>query len=430
MKDNYKYILDKSYSKKTSKILNQFWAGFIIYTTSYMLDVSGVTFSYIGYNILYLEILGLAIFIIPAIRLIRFKIQNTYLKNLYIIYYAWLFFIIIRGFSFNYLYLRATFTDAYFGIFLYLVPLILLFPKDIVYLKKVITVILILSVIYILCDMVFIKALLTSNSDSEEGKTIIEYFSKILAIPSGFILLTLSYHNDKRKFRAIVGKLWVLFVIFITFLFAVIRARRGLIFMSLNILFFTYIIYNYVHKSNLFFKFFPLLIIFFVSIYAINVYNEKKPGMFGLITERLNEDTRSLVENFFYLDMNKKDWVIGKGIEGSYFCPTSDTEDSIRKVIETDYLQIILKGGIISLGLLLLITVPAIFKGLFYSKNILSKAAAIWILLWLIDLYPATVTTFTLNYILVWISVGICYSKEIRCMPEEIVKEQFQYKIF
>ena len=228
-----------------------------------------------------------------------------------------------------------------------------------------------------------------------------------------------------------MGKLWVLFIIILTFLLAAIRARRGLMFMSANILVFTYIIYNYAHKTNLFFKFFPLLVVFFVSVYAVSVFSEKsRSGAFSLITQRLNEDTRSDVVDYFYLDMSKKDWIAGKGIDGMYWCPTGATVDGYRAVIETDYLQIMLKGGMISLGLLFLIAIPAVFLGLFYSKNILSKAAAAWILLWILALFPATVTTFSLNYLLVWISIGICYSKEIRNMPEEKVKEHFQYKIF
>lgn len=71
--------------------------------------------------------------------------------------------------------------------------------------------------------------------------------------------------------------------------------------------------------------------------------------------------------------MDTKDWIIGKGVVGEYYCPTGATEDGYRQVIETDYLQIILKGGIISLGLLFLIAIPAIFKGLFYSKIYFQK---------------------------------------------------------
>lgn len=424
MSINRKYLPVNTFNKKTSKALNLFWAGFIIYTTCYTLMISGV----VSPKISYLQLLGLLIFIIPAIHLIRFRIEDTYLRNIYIIYCGWLAYIVARGFSFNQKYLFDTLSDGSSGIFLYLAPLILLFPKDLIYLKKVIKVILILSVFYILCDIVFIRALLAH--DSENGQTIIEYFSKILGIPCGFILLNIVYHVDKRKSRALYGKLWLLFVIGLTFLLALIRARRGLLFMSANILLFTYIIYNYAHRSNLFFKFFPLLLIFFLFMYAINVSNEKRGGAFSLITQRMNEDTRSDVEMYFSLDMQKKDWIIGKGIKGLYYCPTGVSEDVYRGVIETDYEQIILKGGIISLGLLILITVPAVFKGLFYSKNILSKAAAIWILLWLLALYPANVTTFYLNYLLVWISIGICYSKEIRNMPEDSVKKYFQYKLF
>jgi hypothetical protein len=96
-----------------------------------------------------------------------------------------------------------------------------------------------------------------------------------------------------------------------------------------------------------------------------------------------------------------------------------------RRGIETDYLTIILKGGIISLGLMLLIVIPAIIKGLFQSKNLISKAAAIWIFFYLIDLYPSPVTAFSLNYLLVWISVGICYSKEMRGLSDIKIKEIF-----
>ena len=389
-----------------------------------MLMISGV----VSAKITYLQLLAVVIFMIPTIRLIRFKIENAYLRTLYIIYCGWMFYIVMRGFTFNRQYLFDSFVEAYSGIFLYLAPLILLFPKDLIYLKKVIKVILVLSIIFLLCAVIFRNALLTA--ESENGQTIVEYFTKIMSIPCGFILLTIVYNTDKRRWWTLLGKLYVLCIIILTFLLAVIRARRGLAFMAANILFFTYIIYNYSHRINLFFKVFPLLILFFVSAYSITVLSENNKGIFTKIAARLDEDSRSNVEEYFYLDLNKKEWLIGKGIDGMYYCPTGATEDGYRGVIETDYLEIILKGGIISLGLLLLITIPAVFLGLFYSKNILSKAAASWILLWMLALYPATVTTFSLNYLLVWISIGICYSKKIRNMPEEIVKELFQYKIF
>ncbi len=410
--------------KKTGKAWNQFWLGFMIYTISYTLIQTGVVLS----KIVYFQLLGVILFTIPATRLIKFEIKNQYLKNVYTIYLLWLLFVVLRGFSIKKEYLFNTLTDGSSGIFLYLAPLILLFPMNLLYLKKVVNTALILSVVFLFCDVIFIRSLLTS--DSENGQSVIEYFSKFFEVSCGFILLIITYHNTKKKHRDLPGKIWVLFVLALTTLFALVRARRGLIFMSLNVFICAYIIFNYANRSNVFFKVFPIVVLLFLAMYGIKLSTETNKGPFKLIAQRLNEDSRSEVEDYFYLDLDRKDWIIGKGIAGMFYCPTGATEDGYRDGIETDYLTIILKGGVVSLGLLLLIAVPAILKGLFYSKNILSKACATWILLWMISLYPATVTTFSLNYLLVWISIGICYSKEMRNIPEDVMKKYFQYKIF
>jgi hypothetical protein len=197
--------------------------------------------------------------------------------------------------------------------------------------------------------------------------------------------------------------------------------------MSLNIFIIAFIIYFYNQKFKFTILAFLMLIITVIYWQGSKIYNENKNGLFSYMTERLDEGstaTRDGVEASFYKDMTIQDWIIGKGINGSYYCPDIDESD-YRTGIETDYLSIILKGGIISLGLLLLITIPAIFKGIFYSRNILSKASGIWILFYLFDLYPAPVTDFTLNYLLVWVSIGICYSKSIRNIPERTLVKTF-----
>ena len=65
-----------------------------------------------------------------------------------------------------------------------------------------------------------------------------------------------------------------------------------------------------------------------------------------------------------------------------------------------------------------MITIPAAIKGTF--KTYFQKEYG-----FVLDngSYPATVTTFTLNYLIVWICVGICYSGVIRNMPEECQKD-------
>jgi hypothetical protein len=231
-------------------------------------------------------------------------------------------------------------------------------------------------------------------------------------------MLTYAYHPNRRKFLALL-------VIAVSAGFAILRARRALLFMTISPLVISYMLYLYAGKRKFLIVLFSLFIGTFLFFYGVKVYNENKYGAFSLITERMYENTRSKVEDYFYQDMSTQDWIIGKGINGQYFCPGIDLGNltGYRSMIETDYLNIILKGGIISLVLLFLIAMPAIVKGLFYSKNLLSKAAAVWILLWLMELYPANVNSFSLNHLLVWISIGICYSKDIRNTPESTVVE-------
>src|SRR5207244_9681 len=96
-------------------------------------------------------------------------------------------------------------------------------------------------------------------------------------------------------------------------------------------------------------------------------------SMFSSLKTRGLQNTRISVEDCFYSSLTRKEWIIGGGINGQYYCPNMDENDDtgFRTVIETDFLNIILKGGIISLSLVLLIAVPAFIKGVFYSNNIL-----------------------------------------------------------
>ena len=166
--------------------------------------------------------------------------------------------------------------------------------------------------------------------------------------------------------------------------------------------------------------YFTLLLTLLGFLYAFQLYKPTDNKIFGFLLEKGDEDTRTGIELYFYDDMKSKDWIVGRGIEGQYFCPDieEDQVTNYRKNIETGYLQTILKGGLISLGLFLLIALPAVIKGVFFSKNIFSKAAGIWVLLSIINSYPTIVNGFTLEYLLVWFSIGICYSSKIRQMSE------------
>ncbi len=415
MPENPEILLDTGFDKALDKTFNIFWIGFVIYSASFALSTT-TTVNYIICQVF--QIFGLILLVPASIKLIQWKFDSTYLKTVFIIYCCWLLIVIFRGFIFNYGSLKFMLFDAEFGLFRYFVPLILLFPKNLVYYKKLFKAIVILGLVFIFYDIVFRGNLLDLNYTNNNTKFTFEYFAKILSIPVGFLVLTYSYHPIRRK-------LFALFIIAVSAGFAIFRARRALLFMTVSPLFFSYLLYLYRGKRKILIIIYSIFIGAFLLFYGIKVYNDNRRGMFALITERIYENTRSGIESNFYQDMTTRDWIIGKGINGQYYSPGTDigNTSNYRGMIETDYLNIILKGGIISLVLLFLIAIPAIVKWLFYSKNLLSKAAAFWILIWLMELYPANVNSFSLNHLLVWISIGICYSKEIRNTSESVLVE-------
>jgi hypothetical protein len=170
-----------------------------------------------------------------------------------------------------------------------------------------------------------------------------------------------------------------------------------------------------------------MILILFLGMYGAYIYKSQKKGTFRLLSSRLYEDTRSGVVENFYRDMQTMDWILGKGISGEYFCPGIDEGHRVtvyREVIETGYLQIILKRGIVSIVLFSFLAIPALFRGLFRSRNLLCKASALWILWYLINTYAATYHYLNITYLLVWLSIGICLDIEIRYKTDaEIINE-------
>jgi len=356
--------------------------------------------------------------------LVSFKVENSYVYTLYILYGLWFLFIFVSSIQsfFDKESLLYFLLNPLYGGILYFAPAIFLFPKKPIFYKKAFDAVMVFCFIYFFYDFISIRYLMSLDQHNVANIDRVET-SFDLGISCGFILLTYKYHSTKRKLLAIATIVLILF-------FAIVRARRGLIVMTSGVILMSYLQYLFYSKKKILIFYSTILLITLGSLYAASIYDIKANRIFSFIAERGDEDTRTGVELYFYADMKPLDWTIGRGVDGKYYCPNieEDALTNYRSVIETGYLQIILKGGLISLILLLLITIPAIVKGIFYSNNMLSKAAGIWIFLALTSLYPATVDTFSMRYLLVWISVGICYSKEIRNIPDEVLKEYFLQK--
>lgn len=412
--------LSKSESNpSTSVAWNFFWVGFVIYSISNACPGIDIPVKYLQAA----QIVGIFLFLPSGIYLIHWSFENIYLKVLFSVYMLWSFVTMVRGFTFDYYSLKNLFFYAAFSIFIYFAPFILVFKDSLVNIRKLFSVIVILNLFFLLYVILYRQIIIHGVSGFYRLPTeITERVTHFLSLPAAFILLTYVYHKQKKIFFSV-------FILLFTFLIVSIRARRGLMFMTLCFMLFSYVMFYFTNKGKILKILLSVALLCFVVFYAFVTYSKNQSGTFGLITNRIDEDTRKGVERYFWADMSKTDLVFGRGINGKYYCPGIDelvgSVTVQRSVIESGYLQIVLKGGFLSLGLYLLITIPAIFFGLFYSKNVLTKASAVWIFLYTIFLYPTYVNIFSLTYLIIWISVGICYSDAIRSKSNEEIMALF-----
>ncbi|WP_299435569.1 hypothetical protein [uncultured Maribacter sp.] len=321
----------------------------------------------------------------------------------------------------DYIFIKKFLFSPFLGGFVYFTPLVVLSKKPPAFYKILFKLIVALGFLHLLLSIISIDILLDANNI--KARDTFEIYVKVLAIPSGYILMTANYHKITKKTIAFL-------TLGTTLLLSIYLARRGLMFISGCTFIFSYYLYILRKKKQILTIIFTGLMSFtFLGLGLISFGNINNSKFFEKAKERIGEDTRTGVEEYYYADMEFKDYVIGRGMSGLIAAPgeiDGETDHpGYREGIETDYLNIILKGGVISLGLLLLIAIPAMINCFFFSNNSLSKAAGFWILLWLISLYPSTVTNFTLHYILVWISIGIGYSKATREIPDKILQEYF-----
>ena len=155
-----------------------------------------------------------------------------------------------------------------------------------------------------------------------------------------------------------------------------------------------------------------------ISIYlSIEDYS-----LFDLLMSRGLNDTRSTVEISFYKDMDATSWLFGRTWFGTYYEPEWG---KYRSSIETGFLALILRGGVVYLILYLSVLLPSAYKGLFKSNNSLVKAFATIIFFHIIELYPYGWPSFTIGYYTVWLGVYICQSSLIRRLSDDDIRSLY-----
>lgn len=237
----------------------------------------------------------------------------------------------------------------------------------------------------------------------------------ILSITPVVIMIYFKEYLDKKQ--------WIFYLVafFGSALMTAYMARRGGLAMSALYLVLAWLVYALYDKKSSKIKF--LLISGIVIYLGYSFYSGSADTFFSTLSERGDEDTRSGVEIAFYLDMQDvNDWIFGRGWFGQYYDYFFRAK---RFGVETGYLTIILKGGLLYLIPYLLLLGTSFYNGLFRSKNIFCKSFAIICLMKILSLYPFGWPAFDFLHLVVWLGVWVCNSKTIRNMNDDKIKQFF-----
>lgn len=236
-----------------------------------------------------------------------------------------------------------------------------------------------------------------------------ERIGEFLPFFCAFFLGLLSFFSKKQKY--VIFLLWGIF-----FILMLLNARRNV---SFSLALYAFIAYLFSIWSELKKNPIKFVLIILGSILAIQVlllnFEKLTIGTFKNMAGRASEDTRSGVEEIFFLDfMNSpiEDWIWGRGLDGAYAqtvvnAETGEISDS-RSVIETGYLHMMMKGGIVYDLLILSFLIIASRKALNQRDNNLKYIGFI-LLTYLIDMYSTNpVCDYSVRSILFWFIVSLC----------------------
>ena len=345
-----------------------------------------------------------------------YKYESNFLKIIFPVFIIYGFIVVFRGWSFNYSNIKSNIqTDYIFWPFI--IPLFVFFDKSIDRLAQVFKCFYYLGIIFLIVTAIMPSLILNRSTA--------EIFIHPLAFGSSFLLMNARYLSKKKVIICFL-------VTLVALLSFVYLARRNAVLTYSGFM----IAAGFLYIKNIsllrIIQMIPILAgLIFLSFFAGNVIPS---SLTTRLSDRLSEDSRSIVFEAFF-DGIKNNKIFGKGMSGTYYCPFNETvtDDGAtfaaieyRNVIENGYLQLMLTGGILHIILFSLIMLPAVYLGIFKSANNLSRACGAIVFLWLIDMAVFGLPRLYLQYIFVWICVGICYKTSFRQMKEEEIYNAFE----
>lgn len=377
-----------------------------LFLSTFLFTAGGAFLSYSKYAAIFCCGLALLLFFIPFLCLpshYKKPSNSVYFNTVFGIFLFWEVYIVMYPLFFDGVILKDGYSMLYdYTLPAYFVPLLLLLGHRHLQFEKLI------EVLPLFMFLALIFAFLNRQVWQQDYQSL-EYveYQESLQLSSGVIGL-LNVSVLMIPFLNFVESRWTQILIILAsglvIAFCLVAARRGsLATNALYVLVFIY--FRFLYGKGQIMKW--LILPFIVCSLTMVVIYISKLDMASYLIERGMEDSRSGVELFFYKDFTASpvDWLLGRGINGYYFCPFFDNPR--RQVIETGFLFLILKGGLIYLFLYVSLFVHAIWRG-FRSSNVILKIMASELVIRLLTLYPFGLPAFSSTDLFCWFYIFYC----------------------
>lgn len=285
------------------------------------------------------------------------------------------------------------------GVMYYSLPLLILIPKNRIFFDKL------LQYLALWIFVGFIGYLLNLSTMFIERDTIETTFAYSGMVVTLLLMFFLRYVKKKTK-------VFIYLIFFIFLLTAIYVGRRNLIITGLEYIA-MFMLAEFVYNKN---KIEVLLFIGFLFLTILSLMQQT--DLSKNLRSRGSENTRIGVEEYFLNDFlnDQKSIIWGRGLSGTYAQSYTNKNDEIfdeRPVIETGYLNMVLKGGLVQTFLIIILLLIAIIKGFKHGPKFIYGFSFFLIPLIIDNYTSASISQWTAKCVLMWFSIGICIDKSV-----------------
>lgn len=288
-----------------------------------------------------------------------------------------------------------------YGLMVYLLPAVILPLPNLKYFDAI------LSVLFKLQLLVIPLWMIGFSPDGLVREVFYgERIGVYLPVISAFLLGFLRLLSPSRRI--------VTFCIYLIYLLLmVLNARRNMV-LSLGLYGLVAIIVNVLFSDNKKATLIMLVALLFSAVTIGANFERLSTGILSNLMDRGMEDTRSGVEMIFLYDFSNSpatDIAFGRGIDGTYYQEMVDKDTGEvtydREGIETGYLHMVLKGGVVYVVLLIAMMMTAIVTGCRMRRRYLAYLSLVMVI-FLVDSYTSNpICTFSIRTVIFWLSLSL-----------------------